>query len=104
MLSGTISSLTRTFQVKDQTSGYVPGIPNDRNYTLDNVAAYFQDNWRAKPNLTLRLGLKWEYYSPLTEDKNLGFLPQLKGKNFKDALQDRTRPSGSSTAGSPRRT
>jgi len=88
MLSGTISSLARTFQVKDQTSGYVPGIPSDRNYTLDNVAAYFQDNWRVKPNLTLRLGLKWEYYSPLTEDKNLGFLPQLAGKAYKDVLRD----------------
>ena len=88
MLSGTITSLTRTFQVKDQTSGYVPGIPSDRNYTLDNVAAYFQDNWRVKPNLTLRLGLKWEYYSPLTEDKNLGFLPQLNGRNYQDVLRD----------------
>ena len=72
MLSGTITSVNRTFQVKDQSSGYVAGIPNDRNYTLDNIAAYVQDNWRVKSNLTLRLGLKWEFYSPLKEDNNLG--------------------------------
>ena len=28
-----------TFQVQDQSSGYVPGIPNNRNYTLNNIAA-----------------------------------------------------------------
>ena len=55
----------RTFQVRTRTSGYVPGIPADENYTLDNIAAYLQDNWRWKPNFTIRAGLKWEYYSPL---------------------------------------
>ena len=52
-----------------------PGIPANENYTLDNIAAYLQDNWRWKPNFTVRGGLKWEYYSPLREDDNLGFLP-----------------------------
>jgi hypothetical protein len=74
-LSGTITSLTRTFQVRDTQSGFVPGIPSDENYTLDNVAAFFQDNWRWKPNFTVRAGLKWEYYSPLREDDNIGLLP-----------------------------
>ena len=30
MLGGIVSSVTRTFQVESATSGYVPGIPNDR--------------------------------------------------------------------------
>ncbi len=78
-LSGTISGVAQSFQVRDQTSGFVSGIPSNENYTLDNIAAYIQDNWRWKPNFTVRAGLKWEYYSPLKEDDNLGFLPILNG-------------------------
>jgi Carboxypeptidase regulatory-like domain len=88
MLSGTISSLTRTFQVRDTTSGYVPGIPSNEFYTLDNITSYVQDNWRWKPNFTVRAGLKWEYYSPLREDSNLGFLPVLGSQPFEQVMRD----------------
>jgi hypothetical protein len=89
-LSGTISSVTRTFQVRDTTSGFVPGIPSDERYTFDNVAGYVQDNWRLKPNFTLRAGLKWEYYSPLREDDNLGFLPIINGRSLEQVMLDPT--------------
>jgi hypothetical protein len=74
-LGGIVTSTQRTFNVTSADSGYVPGVPSDENYTLDNIAAYIQDNWRWKPNFTVRAGLKWEYYSPIAEDDNLGFLP-----------------------------
>ena len=48
--------MAQTFQVEDQTSGFVGGIPSNENYTLDNIAAYVQDNWRWKPNFTVRAG------------------------------------------------
>ena len=78
-LNGVITSVTQTFQVRDQTSGFVPGIPNERNLSLNNWAGYFQDNWRLRSNLTIRYGLKWEYFSPMREDNNLGLLPVLSG-------------------------
>jgi hypothetical protein len=87
-LGGIVSSVGQTFQVRDRTSGYVPGIPSNEFYTIDNVALFVQDSWRWKPNFTVRAGLKWEYYSPLTEDSNLGFVPQLNGRSFEQAMLD----------------
>jgi hypothetical protein len=87
-LSGTISSVAQTFQVKDQSSGFVAGIPANENYTLDNVAMFVQDNWRWKPNFTVRGGVKWEYYSPLKEDDNLGLLPILNNQSFDQVMLD----------------
>jgi hypothetical protein len=71
--------------VRDKTSGYVPGIPSNEYYNLDNIAVFAQDNWRWKPNFTVRAGLKWEYYSPLREENDLGLLPVLTG-SFQDTM------------------
>jgi hypothetical protein len=90
LLTGTVTSVAQTLQVKDQTSGFVPGHPNDRNYSLDNIAVFIQDNWRWKPNLTVRAGLKWEYFSPLREDDNLAFVPVTGGRSVRDVMLDPT--------------
>ena len=89
MLSGSISPLSQTFQVESQTSGFVGGIPNNRNWSLDNYTLFIQDNWRWKPNVTVRAGLKWEYFSPMREDDNLAFVPQLyNGQTVAEAMMN----------------
>jgi len=39
-----------------------------KSYLRDNVMdVYAQDDWRAKPNLTLTYGLRYEFFAPYTE-------------------------------------
>jgi Carboxypeptidase regulatory-like domain/TonB dependent receptor len=42
-----------------------PWYPHGLRHTF--ILPYFQDEWKVKPNLTLNLGLRWEYYSVITE-------------------------------------
>lgn len=39
---------------------------NNTGFQTGDLAFYAQDNWTYWPNLTLNLGLRWEYFSPIT--------------------------------------
>ncbi len=39
--------------------------PNTEYFRENDDAAFIQDDWQLRPNLTVTLGLRWEYFSPL---------------------------------------
>jgi hypothetical protein len=50
------------------------GATGQRFAKQEYYIGYAEDEWKIKPNLTLNYGLRYEYYTPLREDRNLQVL------------------------------
>ena len=58
---GNLSTASATLNVTSPTSGFVPGATRARLFQQRDLALYVQDQWRARNNLTLNLGVRWDY-------------------------------------------
>jgi hypothetical protein len=76
LLSGAVNSVSQTFNVADRTSGFSRGVGSVRHLDYTTLALYGGDTWRFRENLSLNIGLRWEYIAPLTERDGLGLMPK----------------------------
>ena len=74
-MAGIISSASQSFNVRDQSSGFVPGQEHRRRYRFDTVAWYFQDSFKITPTVTANIGVRWEYVGRVDERDGLMLLP-----------------------------
>ena len=50
--------------------------------------AYAEDEWKLRPNLTLNYGLRYEYYTPLREDRDLQVLFDIRTGTLRPPTED----------------
>src|SRR6185369_16331981 len=86
-LVGYLTSYTQSFNATSKTSGFVNGATNNRDWHTDDYSIYAQDNFRVLPRLTVTLGVRYEYYTPIQEKNNLALLPVITG-NAIDTLRN----------------
>ena len=75
LLGGIVSSGSASFNVIDKTTGFVAGATQRRIFNFKQYGAYFSDSWRAKPSLTLNLGIRYDYQTPLKMTNGLALEP-----------------------------
>ncbi len=75
-VAGIIDGVDREFNIADRTSGF-QSVPNVKNWEYNIYAFYFGDSWRIHPRVNLNLGLRWEYYTPLSEADDLITTPVI---------------------------
>jgi Carboxypeptidase regulatory-like domain/TonB dependent receptor len=64
------------------------GATGQRFAKQDYYITYAEDEWKIRPNLTLNYGLRYEYYTPLREDRNLQVLFDIRNGTLRPPTED----------------
>lgn len=85
-LAGLVNQAVQRFNVRDRTSGFVPGQENRRLWAFDSYAGYVQDSWKMSRRLTLSGGVRYDYFTVVDETRGVALLPVLTDGNPINAL------------------
>ncbi|MGH9721102.1 MAG: hypothetical protein ACRD8O_12885, partial [Bryobacteraceae bacterium] len=85
-LGGFVDAYEQFFHVTGRTSGFVPGAPLLRHLSLDTHSGYIHDTWKLRRRLTLTLGMRYEYLTPVDERDSLYLAPLLQNGNYVTTL------------------
>ncbi|MDA2937631.1 TonB-dependent receptor, partial [Acidobacteria bacterium AH-259-A15] len=74
----------------DEGPGHAQVASNFRGWRNTEIGIFFNDDWKIRPNLTLNLGVRWDFYSRLTEVQNRAtkFDLTLGGSNFVERVRN----------------
>ncbi|HUF03347.1 MAG TPA: TonB-dependent receptor [Aridibacter sp.] len=87
MLAGLVGSGTIAANYQGANLGPVLGTSNRQRFEYETYGLYFSDQWRVTPELTLNLGMRWDYFSPLRNPDVVYLEPDLEGAEGFDALR-----------------
>ena len=86
---------------KDQLNALAPGGSHEVQIRESLVAGYLQDDWRARPNLTLNLGLRYEFTTlPVDAGNNIQEIATLANCATPGVLPSTSSPCGPQHVGS----
>lgn len=91
LLGGIVSTGAQSFNVANKTSGF-QAIRRLQDFRYGNHSLFIQDQWRARPSLTLNLGLRYELYTGLRQNNGLALEAVI--PNNTDAVQAILNPNG----------
>jgi hypothetical protein len=75
ILTGPVASGTQTFNATGPTSGFEPGAIQQNKFRNWNLGLYVGDSYRFRENLTLNLGIRYEFISVPKDVSGLSLLP-----------------------------
>lgn len=76
ILIGQIAGISQTFNVETPESGFRPGLPLKNRIRERYFGFYFTDSWRARRNLTLNYGIRYEYMTVPDQLNRLALQPR----------------------------
>ncbi len=75
-LSGSVSNVQRTFYIQKPTDQQFTGfVQTPRDYHQNEWGAFFKDDWKIRPALTLDVGLRYDFYGVPWEKSGLQAFP-----------------------------
>jgi Carboxypeptidase regulatory-like domain len=92
LLGGVVSNGVQSFNATSRNSGF-QAVTRLEPFRYGNHSIYVQDQWRARPSLTLNLGLRYEIYTSLELTNGLALEPVI--PNGTDPTQAVLNPNGS---------